>query len=67
MILHHSRLEFNAAEMAAQTLLKLVAPVLLPDERKGFLKQAGNVCLAMLEAYQQQAMREEMKIFPSRN
>jgi hypothetical protein len=61
------RLIHDAARAGAQALLDMVAPALLPDERKDFREEAYIVCKAMIEAYQIQVNREAPRLCPSRN
>ena len=67
MLLDHSQLQFDAAVAGGKALLETAAPLLRPEEQQTFFEKARRICLAMLEAYHQQALREELRINPSRN
>lgn len=42
-------------------LVKMVAPALLPSERKDFLLQAIRVCRGLIESGARQAAREKIR------
>ena len=58
----------DRAVAGATALLDMVAPALRPEERREFFDEAYRICLAMLEAYEQQVRREAARLCrPSRN
>jgi hypothetical protein len=61
------RLIHDAARAGAQALLDMVAPALLPAERKDFKEEAFVICKAMIEAYLIQVNKEAARLQPSRN
>jgi hypothetical protein len=60
-------LRHNAAFAGAQALLDMVAPALLPAERKDFRDEAYHILVAMLEKYDLLCEREAARLAPSRN
>jgi hypothetical protein len=63
-----SRLMHDSAFAGATALLDMVAPALRPEERRDYFDEAYRICMAMLEAYEQQVRREAARLCrPSRN
>ena len=53
-----SRLMHDTAVAAAKALLDMAAPALRSDQRRVYFDECYCICLAMLEAYEQQVQRE---------
>ncbi len=63
-----SRLMHDTAFAAAKALLDMAAPALRSDQRRDYFDECYRICLAMLEAYEQQVQREAARLCrPSRN
>ena len=63
-----SRLMHDSAFAGARALLDMAAPALRSDQPRVYFDEAYHICLAMLEAYEQQVQREAARLCrPSRN
>lgn len=61
-------LRHDAAFAAARALVEIVAPCLREEERRDAFEEFYRVCVAMIEAYEQQMQREAARLCkPSRN
>jgi hypothetical protein len=56
------RLIHESALLGANALLDLVAPALRPEERRDYFDEAYRICVALLEAYEQQMQREAARL-----
>jgi len=54
-------LRYDTAVAGATALAERVAPALLPAERRSFREVAVHILMAMLEAYDLQAGRDEVR------
>jgi hypothetical protein len=62
------RLRHDVAWVGAQSLVEVIASCLRLEERRDYFDEACRICLAMLEAYEQQVRREAARLCkPSRN